>query len=103
MNPNDVAKARIARLAREAAKPVYTTVTPAREHLVAVEIDGVWGRHWSHMVESDLDQYLSTLSGDVELSDIDHSGKCWCFNRPTADLTKTADEYMANLVAAGHR
>jgi hypothetical protein len=55
------------------------------------------------MVESDLDQYLSTLSGDVELSDIDHSGKCWCFNRPTADLTKTADEYMANLVAAGHR
>lgn len=79
MNPNDVAKARSARLTREAAMPVYTTTTPAREHLVAVEIDSVWGRHWSHMVESELDSFIGKISDGAELSDIDHSAKCWCF------------------------
>lgn len=79
MNPMMVAKNRTARLVREAQTPVYTTSTPApveREHLTAVEIDTDFGRYWSHMPDSDVDAFCDRYPG--EISDIDHSAKCWC-------------------------
>ena len=78
MNPMIVAKARTARLVREATTPVYTTVTKprVREHITAVEIDGDLGRFWAHMPDSEVDEFCSRYPGD--LSDIDHSGRCWC-------------------------
>ena len=84
MNPASVAVARTARLVREAATPVYSTSTPApkaREHQMAVEIDSLFGRHWSHMPESEVDAYIERSVGgydEAELLDIDHSARCWC-------------------------
>lgn len=83
-SPAKVASNRTARLVAEYVTPVYTTETkPAvREHIMAVELDGMMGRHWSHMAESKVDEFITTMCGDDEfsdgLSDIDHSSKCWC-------------------------
>ena len=78
MNPMMVAKNRTARLVREAKTPVYTTETKpyVRPHVMAVEIDSMMGRFWSHMPETEVDKFCSRYPGD--LSDIDHSTKCWC-------------------------
>lgn len=87
MNPSQAFANRTARLAREASTPVYSTTTPSREevlakfdHIVAIELDGVWGRSWSHMPESETDAYLDAVLGtdDNELSDYCHSSKCKC-------------------------
>lgn len=82
INPASVAAARTARLVREAATPVYSTVTPARvrEHVKVVEMEDEMGRSWSlPMRESAVDAYIDGL---VEVgywvSDIDCSVKCWC-------------------------
>lgn len=88
MNPMTVAQNRTARLAAEAATPVYSTSTPPakpREHLMAVETDGMWGRHWSTMKESEVGPFIDRLEAhDGEdmhdyLSDVDHAAACWCF------------------------
>jgi len=81
MNPLAVAQARTARLVREAQTPVYTTRTPKaqpRPHIAAVEIDGDYGRHWSHMPENEVDDYLARLMPGDGLSDLCHSPRCWC-------------------------
>lgn len=88
MNPMNVALARTARLAREAATPVYSTSTPTpvREHLQMVEVESMLGRFWSKpMPESKVSEYMNImLSGDTAeyyeyaISDIDCSVKCWC-------------------------
>lgn len=78
-NPAQVAVAHSARIVREAATPVWSTSTPApkaREHEMAVEIDSDFGRFWSTMPESEVDEFCDRYPG--ELSDIDHSAKCWC-------------------------
>lgn len=95
-SPAAVASARTARLAREATTPVYSTSTPpapVREHIMAVETDGIWGRHWSVMKESEVEAFFADMddqfakwesSGSIPahepdgLSDVDHSAKCWC-------------------------
>lgn len=82
MTPVQVAKAHTARITREARKSAvtYSTSTPAREHLTAVELDSVWGRHWSVMPDSEVESFIAErCNGDVMLSDIDHAAKCWCF------------------------
>lgn len=81
MTPAQVASNRTARLVREVSTPVYTTSTKpvVREHMTAVETDSPYGRHWSHMLDSQVEEFLANvIVGDTELSDIDHSGKCWC-------------------------
>ena len=81
MNPMDVAKNRTARLVREATTPVYTTATApvVREHITAVELEDDFGRHWSHMLDSEVDAYLTDMAVlGYGVSDIDHSAKCWC-------------------------
>lgn len=83
MNPMQVAKARTARLVREAQTPVYSTETkPAvREHLSVIEIEYAGGgRAWSApMPDSEVDAYLDAHLRDNSVSDIDHAAKCWCF------------------------
>lgn len=79
MNPAKVAQNRTARLAREARTPAFSTETPAREHRMAVELEDDYGRHWTHMDESEVDTYISDMAViGYGLSDIDHSGMCWC-------------------------
>lgn len=82
MNPKTALANRTARLVREASTPVYSTVTKpvVREHIMAVETDSMYGRHWSHMPDSEVDEHIARMvSYGDELSDIDHSAKCWCF------------------------
>ena len=82
MNPAQVASNRTARLVREARTPAYTSETPAqreREHLSAVEIEfDTGGRFWSHMSDSQVEGFIADIPEGMGLSDIDHSGKCWC-------------------------
>jgi hypothetical protein len=84
MTPTQAFANRTARLVKEATTPVYSTETKpvVREHIIAVELDGMMGRHWSEMAESKVDEFITTMTGDDEfsdgLSDIDHSAKCWC-------------------------
>jgi hypothetical protein len=79
MNPMQVAQNRTARLVREATTPTYSTSTPAREHLMMVEVETDTGyRHWATMRESQVDTYVSEIHPSDGLSDIDHSAKCWC-------------------------
>jgi hypothetical protein len=81
MNPSDVAKARTARLAREATTPVYSTSTPAREHLYVAEVEDDYGRHWTKpMTEANLNKEVDTLEQiGYWISDWDHAARCWCF------------------------
>lgn len=90
MNPMTVAQNRTARLAREAATPVYSTTTPEpkpREHIMAVETESMYGRRWSVMKDSEVQDFLSYLDDwepgcderGTYLSDLDHAAKCWCF------------------------
>lgn len=80
MNPMMVAQNRTARLVREASTPVYSTSTPAREHLSVVEVEfDTGGRFWTKpMPDSEVDAYIGDLPESMYLSDIDHAGKCWC-------------------------
>jgi hypothetical protein len=80
MNPITVANARTARLVREATTPVYTTATRpvVREHIMAVEVDSGMGRYWTSMPDSEVDAFIDGLAPSYDLSDIDHSAKCWC-------------------------
>ena len=85
MNPSIAFAARTARLAREATTPVYSTSTPtpaerlaAYDHIVAIELDSDWGRSWSHMPESETDEYLNAVLHAYDLSDYCHSAKCKC-------------------------
>lgn len=82
-SPAKVAANRTARLVREANTPLYRSeskeIGSERRHQIAVEIDSVWGRHWSHMAEDKVDTFIAMLPEGDELSDIDHSAKCWCF------------------------
>lgn len=89
MNPSQAFANRTARLAREATTPVYSTTTPApkqREHMVAVETESLYGRHWSTMKESEVEAFISRLDDwfpgcderGTFLSDMDHSAQCWC-------------------------
>ena len=81
MNPNDVAKARTARLAREATTPVYSTSTPAPEHLYVAEIEADTGyRRWTKpMTEDALNAEVDAMAEiGYSLSDWDHAAKCWC-------------------------
>lgn len=87
MNPNMVAQNRTARLVREANTPTYTSETPtpaparAREHLMAVEWDSVYGRAWNvNIPEGDVNAHIRDYSNEVyALSDVDHWTGCWCF------------------------
>jgi len=80
ISPAQVAANRTARLVRENSPVLrYSTTTPKREHQMAVELDDVYGRRWTHMPESQVDEFCAImLVGDTALSDIDHSAKCWC-------------------------
>ena len=85
MNPMMVAQNRTARLAREATTPAYSTSTPtsaerlaAYDHIVAVELEDDYGRSWSHMPESETDEYLDAVLHAYDLSDYCHSAKCKC-------------------------
>lgn len=78
MNPLMVAQNRTARLAREASTPVYTTVTPVREHVEVVELEHEYGyRTWVSTKEADT--LLALPNTEYSVSDVDHSAKCWCF------------------------
>lgn len=81
MTPAQAFANRTARLVSEATTPVYTTTTPEREHIMAVEIENdLGGRTWSHMRASDVDKFIAemtALSG-YSLSDVDDSTRCWC-------------------------
>lgn len=84
LTPAQVNSNRTARLAATRPRPRYTTETKpvVREHLTVVEWDGDFGRYWSApMPDSEVDFYIShqVALGYVELSDIDHAAKCWCF------------------------
>lgn len=87
MNPMQAFANRTARLASEATTPVYSTTTPTREeflasydHMVMVELDGIYGRSRSIMPESETDAYLDALLGssDYEMSDYCHACACKC-------------------------
>lgn len=87
MNPTNVAVARTARLVREATTPVYSTSTPTPaevlanyDHLVLVELDGMFGRSRRVMRESETDAYLDGVLGSdaYELSDYCHAAACKC-------------------------
>lgn len=79
MNPMQVAKARTARLVREAQTPVYSTETKVREHLTVVEMDSGMGRYWSKpMPDSEVEDYINRTPQSYEVSDIDHAARCWC-------------------------
>ena len=81
MNPNMVARNRTARLVAEAQTPVYSTSTPVREHLFAIEWEwDLGGRFWETMPESQVDAAMAEgeKSTTKFLSDVDHSAKCWC-------------------------
>ena len=78
---------RTARHAAEATTPVYSTSTPTREqvlanydHMVMVELDGIYGRSRSIMPESKTDAYLDAVLGSdaYELSDYCHACACKC-------------------------
>ena len=79
MNPMMVSKNRTARLVAEARTPTYSTATPVapvvRDHIEAVEI----GRTWHHMPSAEVEAFLSVGMRRNDLSDIDHSTRCWCF------------------------
>jgi len=83
MNPTQAFANRTARLLAEGAhkdRLAYSTETKpvVREHITAVEIDNDFGRFWSHMPDSEVDTFCDRYPGDI--SDIDHSAKCWCMN-----------------------
>jgi hypothetical protein len=79
-SPAQVAANRTARLVREAQAPVYSTETPKAVHISAVELESDYGRHWSHMADTLVDGFITEMTAlGYDLSDIDHSGKCWCF------------------------
>lgn len=81
MNPAQVAQNRTARLVREAQTPVYSTATPVREHIMAVEWEwDMGGRYWTEVRENEVDAVIEarTATGTVFVSDVDHSAKCWC-------------------------
>lgn len=83
MNPNMVAQNRTARLAAQGVRPVYTTVTPVREHIMAVEWEwSTGGRWWVQISESEVDAYIAAetrKNGYKFFSDLDHAAQCWCF------------------------
>lgn len=83
ISPSTVASARTARLAREASTPVYSTVTPVREHMSIIEIEYLGGgRAWSApMPDSEVGPYLDAHLRDNSVSDIDHAANCWCFKK----------------------
>lgn len=83
MNPMDVAKARTARLAAEAVRPVYTSETKPveRAHVTMVEFEDDYHRSWSgpyFSVEQQRDAIDEMESIGYWVSDIDCSVKCWC-------------------------
>lgn len=80
-NPAQVAANRTARLVREAKTPVYTSTSkPAvREHFMAVEVDSGMGRYWNTVPESQVDAFINSIPQSYDVSDVDHSLKCWCF------------------------
>lgn len=87
MNPSQAFANRTARLAAEAATPVYSTTTPTREevlanydHLVVVELDGIYGRSRTVLPESETDAYLDGVLGSdaYEMSDYCHASACKC-------------------------
>lgn len=82
-NPLKVATARMDRLIAEALAPAYTTTTPPVKpyvHIAAIELDGMYGRSWSHMPETEVDAFLDAMLGSdaYDLSDWCHSSKCKC-------------------------
>lgn len=81
-SPNNLVANRTARLVAESKTPVHTTSTPApakREHVMAVELDSVYGRHWTPVLESYVDSFIAEMTQlDYDLSDVDHSARCWC-------------------------
>jgi hypothetical protein len=82
MNPMEAFANRTARLVQEAVTPVYSTSTPAREHLSVVELEYIQGgRTWSRpMPDSEVTAYIDQFDPEVmSVSDIDHAAKCWCF------------------------
>lgn len=81
MNPNMVARNRTARLVTEARTPTYSTSTPQRQHLMAIEWEwDLGGRYWTSVTEDKVDEVIreARMSTTRFLSDIDHSAKCWC-------------------------
>jgi hypothetical protein len=80
-SPAQVAANRTARLVREAQTPVYSTETAKaeREHLTAIEIDSGCGRYWITVRDDQVDAAIDEVPQSYGISDIDHSGKCWCF------------------------
>lgn len=80
-NPAQVAANRTARLVREAKTPVYSSSTPpvVREHFMAVEVDGGMGRYWNTVPESKVDEFIDSIPHAYDVSDVDHSLNCWCF------------------------
>lgn len=81
-SPATVLAAINARLVGDHKKPVHTSATPTpREHITAVEVEFYsGGREWVSMEDSRVDAYVDSIKeGDyADLSDIDHSAKCWC-------------------------
>lgn len=84
MNPSQAFANRTARLAAEAATPVFTSETPSkpepRSHLTMVEVENEVGRYWSgpysdKQVKGVCNQYEEM---GYSISDIDCSSKCWC-------------------------
>lgn len=73
---------RTARIVAENKRPVYRSeskeIGSEKRHQIAVEIDSVWGRWWSHMAEDKVDKFINNLNDGESVSDIDHSAKCWC-------------------------
>lgn len=87
MNPMQALANRTARLVAEANTPAYTTNTPneaerlaAYDHMVMVELDGIYGRSRSIMPESETDAYLDAMLGSdaYEMSDYCHACACKC-------------------------
>lgn len=81
MTPAQVSFNRTARLVREATTPVYSTATPAREHMAVVEMEYVHGgRSWSSpMPESEVAAYIDSFPEEsYGVNDVDHAAKCWC-------------------------
>lgn len=82
--PAQVAANRTARLVAEAKTPTYRSETPApaeREHLMVIEWESMYGRYWGRPIpESQVNEAVREALADThyEVSDIDHSAKCWC-------------------------
>lgn len=82
--PSEIQSRIIAQIVREQKTPVFSTTTApvVREHVIAVEVEFTsGGREWVLMPDSKVDGYVNMIDRyeEVNLSDIDHSLKCWCF------------------------